>query len=55
MADIFPGDIVKLMNGREVINQQDFSTQIAAVARQKVEIELLRNDELIAKVVQLRP
>ena len=55
MADFFPGDIVKSLNGRDVVNQQDFTTRIGAVAGQKVEIQLLRDDGLITKTVQLRP
>jgi S1-C subfamily serine protease len=55
MADIFPGDIVRTMNGRKVISQQDFSEKIAASAGKRVELGLLRDDELITKVVQLRP
>jgi len=55
MADIFPGDIIKRINGAEVINSEDCSSRIRALAGTTVDLAILRDGEEVTKTVELRP
>lgn len=55
MADILAGDIVKAINGNEVIDSEDFMELISLFRGQQVSIDVLRGDETVTKDVQLRP
>lgn len=53
-ADILPGDIVRTLDGLEVLGPEDFFERLPGLSGRKVELVLWRSGKEIRKKVQLR-
>jgi hypothetical protein len=51
--DIMKGDIIRKINGQDVLDGKDFSEKIVSLAGQKAQLELVRDKKTIKKVITL--